>query len=135
MLQIQTLQQTQTSCFCCCWLCQTMGEPVRVDVDAVPADFRFKGVFRKNDRVGSKSIVAPLGFEKGKERCHFLQNRSLQYILLPNRSFFCLHKGAKIAGFRARFFYKKLRLSAEFLLVPTKRKIFALQKFWSDSRA
>lgn len=55
MLQIQTLQQTQTSCFCCCWLCQTMGEPVRVDVDAVPADFRsLKGVFTCGDWVNVK---------------------------------------------------------------------------------
>ena len=58
MLQIQTLQQTQTSCFCCCWLCQTMGEPVRVDVDAVPADFRFKGVFRKMTVLGLKDCRA-----------------------------------------------------------------------------
>ena len=56
MLQIQTLQQTQTSCFCCCWLCQTMGEPVRVGVDAVPADFRFKGVFRKMTVLGLKVL-------------------------------------------------------------------------------
>ncbi len=71
------------------------------------------------DRVGSKSIVAPLGFGNGKKRCHFLQNRSLQYLLLPNRSFFCLHKFAKITGFRARFFcvIKKLRHTNEKLHV------------------
>ena len=103
------------------------------------------------DRVGSKSIVAPLGHRHGTCTLRIipcLLNRSLQYLLLPNRSFFCLHKFAKITGFRARFFCvtKKLHVTAlsqqktviqivwQFFvakwLIKMKRIIFIKIRFW-----